>query len=148
MTAVYEKLGVQFLYPENWKVSEDGVRNLPRTISIESPTGAFWSVDIHPLSVDIQTLLDEILQAMQQEHDDVEFTKVDEDSSGEAVRGYDLEFFCLDFVVKCQLRAFPHDHAVYLMTYQAEDRDYPQLSQVFLAITHSLLTEKSLSQAE
>ena len=148
MTAVYDRSGIQFMYPENWKIIEDDMENLPRTVSIESPTGALWSVDIHLFSVDMQTLLDQTLQAFQQEYYEVESGPAEEVWLGETVIGYDLDFVCLDFVVICQLRALRHGHATYLITFQAEDREFQKMQQVFRAIAQSMLSENNIRVAE
>lgn len=145
MTAVYNRSGIQFMYPENWKISDDDMDNIPRTVSVESPTGAFWSVDIHPFSVDHQMLLDQTLAVFEQEYNEVESGPAEEIWLGEAVTGFDLDFVCLDFVVCCQLRVLRHSHATYLMTFQAEDREFQELRQVFRAITQSLLSENPTS---
>ena len=54
-----------------------------------------------------------------------------------------MNFYCLDFLVTSQVRALRHGHAVYLLTYQAEDREFDQLADVFRAITASMLAAET-----
>ena len=72
MTATYEKSGLQFMYPENWSLAEDDMQATPRTVSVQAPTGAFWSVDIYPFGIDIEQLLDQIVATMKEEYNDLE----------------------------------------------------------------------------
>lgn len=145
MTATYDKIGLHFMYPENWELAEDDLNSMPRTVSVQAPTGAFWSVDIHPFSVDLDQVLDQIVATMRAEYHDLEADRVEEEIAGAPAVGFDLTFYCLDFLVTCQVRAFRHGHAVYFLTYQAEDREFDRLNDVFQAITISMLGEKSHS---
>lgn len=147
MTATYDRSGTQFVYPESWTLADDTMDEIPRTISVLSPTGAFWSVDIHPFSVDAGQLLEDALTVMREEYPELESTKVTEDIEGASAFGYNLDFYCLDFVVQCRLRALQSGHATYLLTYQAEDRDFDQLQAVFQAITISLFREATSERA-
>ena len=111
MTGNYQRGGIQFLYPENWTLADDSMDAFPRTISVQAPSGAFWSVDIHPFSVDPDELLSQVLEAMRGEYADLEASVANEDVVGNESRGYDLFFCCLDFIVAARLRAFRRGHA-------------------------------------
>ena len=138
MTATYDRMGIRFLYPENWEIVDEMVDAWPRMVSVQSPTGAFWSIAIHPAPADADQLADEALQAMQEEYDDLETEPIREDIAGLDAGGYDLQFYCLNLVVSMRLRTFQlGDHAILLM-YQGEDRDFDRLERVFGAITASL----------
>ncbi len=137
----YATRGLTFLYPDNWTIVDGESHGLPRTVTAQSPQGAFWSVDVHPFSVQPDELLQEVLRAMEQEYVDVESTPAEEWIADERSEGRDLLFTCLDFVVVAELRCLRHGHATYLLTYQAEDRDFAELKNVFRAITTSLFRE-------
>ena len=138
-TATYDRSGLNFLYPENWKLVEDSMDAIPRTIVIQSPTGAFWSVDIHPFSVSREELIETVAQAMKEEYPELESYPVSVEILDNEAVGFDLFFCCLDFVVTSHIRALQVGHATYLLTYQAEDRDFEKLGPVFDAMTLSLL---------
>ncbi|MCA9262888.1 MAG: hypothetical protein KDA60_03525 [Planctomycetales bacterium] len=139
MTATYDKSGFRFLYPQNWKVADEQFDQPPRSVTLESPSGAIWSVDVHPFSVDPLDLTQQVVQAMQQEYSDLEFEEASETIHGQPAVGFNMNFWCLDFVITARTRAFRQGHATYLLLYQAEDRDYDQLEAVFRAITESML---------
>lgn len=138
-TATYERSGLHFLYPENWQLVEDNMDSIPRTIVIQSPDGAFWSVDIHPFSVSREELIETFVQAMKEEYPEIESHPITEEIEGREAVGFDLFFCCMDFVVTSRVRAFQEGHATYLLTYQAEDRDFEKLEVVFKAVTTSLI---------
>lgn len=141
MPAVYQSGGLRFLYPDNWILGDEDAHALPRTITVSAPSGAFWSVDIHPFSVDPEELLEQVVAAMRAEYADLEVESAEETIGEQASLGHDLLFSCLDFIVRSQLRALRFGHATYLLTYQAEDRDFTALDRVFRAITTSLLAD-------
>jgi hypothetical protein len=141
MTAIYNRSGLHFMYPENWELAEDSVDTVPRSILLQAPSGAFWSLDIHPFSVSDEELLQHVVEAMRGEYPDLEAQPADEQIAGESASGYNLFFYCLDFIVAARVRALRLGHATYLWMYQAEDRDFDQLEPVFRAITVSMFRD-------
>ena len=87
MTATYEKSGLNFMYPENWSLAEDDMEGTPRTVSVQAPTGAFWSLDIYPFSLDIEQLLDETVATMKDDYSDLEADAAAEEIGGEPAIG-------------------------------------------------------------
>ena len=141
MTSEYNRHGIQFLYPQNWQVADEQLDQTPRSVTIQSESGAFWSLDIHPFSADPAEIVASSVEAMRGEYDELEVEEMEETICGEDAVGADLSFWCLDFVVECQMRAFRHGHATFALTYQAEDREFDQLRAVFAAVTTSLLRD-------
>ena len=141
MTAEYNRHGIQFLYPENWVLADEQLDGAPRSVSVQSPSSAFWSVDIHPFSADQDAILGQTLDTMREEYEELEVVEVQEQICGEDAHGLDLMFWCLDFAVACRIRFFRHGHATFVLTYQAEDREFEDLKAVFAAISTSLLSE-------
>lgn len=135
----YDRSGIQFMYPDNWKVVDEQLDGFPRSVTVQSPSGAFWSLDIHPFSVRSEDLINEMVQAIADEYDDVESEPVEETVEEYDATGADLYWSCLDFVIKARLRSFKNGHATYVTLYQAEDRDFDEFEAVFRAMTHSLL---------
>lgn len=142
MVGTYDRLGVRFMYPENWTLADDASQQVPRSISVQAPSGAFWSVDIHPLSVDPKQLLSQFEDAMRAEYPDLEAHDAHETIADEPALGRDMYFLCLDFVISSQVRILRKGHATYLINCQAEDREFDALSSVFSAITHSFFQDQ------
>ena len=57
MPAVYDKMGIRFLYPDNWQLDEEEALHGDQSVTVYSPGGAFWSIVLHPRSTDPAELL-------------------------------------------------------------------------------------------
>lgn len=141
MPGVYEKMGVRFLYPENWTLDEEEAQHGTISVTIYSPRGAFWSLVVHPTSTDPKALANAALKTLQAEYPDSEAEPVSEQIGGRSISGYDLNFFYLDFTNTAAIRGFRTASASCLVLCQAEDREFVELAPVFRAITTSLLAE-------
>ena len=137
MAAEFNEMGVRFLYPENWEVSTDSSGGWPLSVSVHSPTSAFWSVNID--TRDCQQLADDTLEAMRREFDELELEPLERELEDLRMSGYELHFYCLDLLVVSHLLTIPGDDKSMVLLYQAEHRDFLKLSPVFDAISLSLL---------
>jgi len=140
MPGVYEKLGVKFLYPDNWILDEEDALQGQTSVTVYSPDGAFWSLMIHDRAVDPKDLATTILNTVKQEYTDFEAEPASDIIAGQELRGYDLNFYCLDLTNTGHIRAFRTDNASMAILAQAEDREYKTVEMVFRAITTSLLS--------
>jgi hypothetical protein len=139
MSAVFDKLGIRFQYPENWTLETDDATPGRQSISVYSPGGGFWSVLAHLPDDDPTQLAATALEAMQREYDELDVEEVSEEIGDVELTGYDLNFYCLDLTNTASIRAFNNQRGSYLVICQAEDRDFERLSLVFQAMTTSLL---------
>lgn len=139
MAAVYDRLGVRFVYPENWKLSEDEAIDWPRSVSVESPLGAFWTVMIHPEETDLDEAVLETLEALKAEYEQVEIEEAEEEFADRPATGYDLQFFYLDLLITARVRGLQVGSQVIVVISQGEDRDFETLKEVFRAMTESLV---------
>ena len=146
MPAVYDKMGVRFLYPENWTLDESDAVAGRRSVSVYSPEGAFWTLALHNLSTDPKDLVNTVLSAVKKEYEDFESEPVSEEIAGNPVTGYDLNFYCLDLTNTALVRGFRTDSASCVVLCQAEDRDFKKVEPVFRAITTSLFSPAILPQ--
>ena len=136
MTAVYEKPGVRFLYPENWELDNRDEESWPWSVSVHSPDGA------ESLPVDLDKMTDETLDAVREEFSEsfFEHDPASEEINGQTAHGYDINFFYLDFLIQSKLRSFPLGPSGCVVLYQAEQRDFDRLERVFQAITARLIS--------
>lgn len=141
MPAVFDKLGIRFLYPDNWTLDEDDALKGNEAVTLYSPGGAFWSITLHPLSTDPGDLATTALQTLKTEYADSESEPASQLVAGHTLKGFDVNFFYLDLTNTALIRAFRLSDATCLVLCQAEDREFAQLGPVFDAITTSLLTE-------
>jgi hypothetical protein len=139
MAAIFDKLGIHFMYPENWTLDENEVLAGNMVVSVNSPGGAFWSVMIHPSTVTPDKLAATALKAMRQQYDELDSDEVRETVAGQELFGYDMNFYCLDLTNTAQVRSYSTPEAAYVIFCQADDREFAEVEPVFRAITTSLL---------
>ena len=134
MTAIYDKLGVRFMYPENWEIMDEDPQAEPRTIA-----GAFWSVTIYNSPVDESEIAASALAALREEYEELEEEPVRESIADIDAFGYDVEFYVQQLVAAARIRVFPCGGHKVLLLCQAEDREFERLDPVFRAMTLSYL---------
>src|SRR5262245_30408395 len=78
MPAIYENLGVRFLYPENWSITDEDDEGWPRTVTVQSPETGFWSLHVYPPRHEIQAPMDELVAAIEGDFGEVEVLKATE----------------------------------------------------------------------
>jgi hypothetical protein len=142
MPGVYDKQGIRFLYPDNWVLDDEESLAGNRSVTVQSPGGAFWSIVLHPSGSDPKELARAALSALKSEYADSEAEPASEQVGEQTISGFDFRFFYLDFVNVALIRAFRTPAATCLVLCQAEDREFEQLAPVFRAITTSLLSEQ------
>lgn len=144
MSAVYENFGLSFMYPENWQLSDESgeVDAGPKTVTVNSPGGGFWSVHVYEPAVEPQHLADQFRLTMEGEYEGLEALPIAEEIGQATVTGYDMDFYCLDFVVTAQVRSLRVGKRTYVLSCQAETREFEKVSPVFQAMNYSLLNPK------
>ena len=139
MTAVYEKHGLRFMYPENWKLTDGQEVDLPYQVTVETPAGGIWSVNIFPEDVSTDELLEEAIAGLHETYDDVELSETTSDFEGFVTKGVEAFFYCLDFVVTAKIQVIETPKYKLVFLFQAENRDFDTQHEVFRAIATSLL---------
>jgi hypothetical protein len=138
MTATYDNLGVRFLYPENWAITDENSQQWPRTVTIQDPTGAFLSLSIHPPPIDVDETADAVLAAMREDYEEIEVSRCTDQFGPIEASGYEMQFYCADMVVEARLLLFKAGVRTFVVLYQAESHQFDRLDVVFRAICTSL----------
>jgi hypothetical protein len=139
MAALYDKLGISFLYPENWTLDESEALEGNQVVSVYSPGGSFWSIMIHPPGTAPEKLAATALKAMRQQYDNLDADEVRETIGGQDLVGYDMNFYCLDLTNTAQVRSYDTPDSAYVIFCQADDREFAEIEEIFRAITTSLV---------
>jgi len=140
MVATYDRHGISFVYPENWAFSEESQDADSHCVMLQSPGSGFWMLQLLQTAKSPEILAAEALHSVEQEYDDIEVVRVEEEIEGVRSVGYDLLFYCLDFIVSSRVRSFSVDRHSFVLLWQAEDQEFEKTSPVFAAITASLLS--------
>ncbi|MDX1961967.1 MAG: hypothetical protein SFX18_02365 [Pirellulales bacterium] len=141
MQANFEQLGVTFQYPDGWTLDSQAILAGGRELTVYSPGGAFWSLAIHDRQTDPRALVDEFVNTMRAEYQNVDHELLDENAPAPEALACEVNFYCLDLTITAIARVFCGAWANYLVLYQAEDREFAQLADVFDAMTHSFVRE-------
>lgn len=136
MPQTFSKFGISFLYPDNWTLEEPSEGEV-ESATVYSPGGAFWSLSVHPASADPEKLAEAAVGAMRAEYKDLEQEASYQRAEGHRVHGFDLAFYYLDLTNSAFVRSFRTPGACYVVFYQAEDREFQRIKDVFAAITKS-----------
>ncbi|MFT7640105.1 MAG: hypothetical protein ACI9G1_001844 [Pirellulaceae bacterium] len=139
MPEVFDQNGLRVIYPENWEVDEHSTANWPKSVSLQSPSSATWSVYMYASGADVQELAAESLAAMQELYQGLEATPAVEDFLDEAAIGYDMHFYCLDLLIIGRIRVVEMGRFIYVVVTQGEDRDFADNLPVFTAMTTGVL---------
>jgi hypothetical protein len=141
MTATYQKRGLHFQYPENWRLLDDADADLPFSVSVETPDGnAFWSLHLYEPDNDPDELLKETISNLTETYPDMEISSYSGDFPNQNNSALETLFYCLDFLVRVRLQVVSVKKYQMVFWFQAEDRDFEKLELVFRAISQSLLS--------
>ena len=146
MSGHYNKLGVEFLFPENWRIEDEETSSWPRTVSVYSPSGGFWSLIVYNEGEPTQLVAD-AKATIEKEYHDVESAELTASFGEFDLIGSQLYFYCLDFLVNVRVQAVEAAGQTYLLMWQAEDNEFLHLEPVFRAISTSLFRNVSESLA-
>lgn len=139
MVAEYDRGGIRFSYPDNWTIFDESVERLPATVSLQSPGTAFWTLGVYPHEKGPRTVAAEALKELQAEYDGVESEPIDEEWESIETVGYEMRFFHVELIVACRVVAFRAGGRTWITWWQAEDSEFEALTEVFRAMTVSLL---------
>ena len=140
MPAKFERLGIAFQYPDDWRLDEEEAVAGNRSVTVYNPRGGgFWSVSLHPQKADSMALADAAVNAMREVYDSLEAAPAEEEIAGQTLVGYDLNFYCLDLTSTAAVRIVRTPKRTLVIFYQAEDREFEEIKAVFQAISWTLL---------
>lgn len=134
MPAVFESTKIKFLYPDNWKVqprSED--ENLDG-VTLELPSGGFFSLEREVEGQLEEELIEEVADSFAQDYGEIEREEIELEGGGARERVVDFRFYYLDLVVVSRLVILEVDGVNYVVQFQAESRDFDSNAMVFSAI--------------
>ena len=134
MPATFESLGIKFLYPDNWTVVDRDQGEGEEGVTLELPTGGFFSMERELEGRTQQELIEQITQAFSEEYGEVECDEIRLDDAQEGERTLDFRFYYLDLVIVSRLVIMTTDQATLVIQMQAEIRDFDANELVLQAI--------------
>lgn len=138
MPANFESFGIKFLYPDNWKVRDRGEDEGGEGVTLELPSGGFFTIERELEGQIEEELIEEIFESFEQEYEEVERENIQLDDAGTNERAVEYRFYYLDLLVISRLVILPIAEQTYLIQMQAESRDFDANEMVFAAILKQL----------
>ena len=80
-----------------------------------------------------------VVAEMRAEYRELDSEAAEDRVGGRRLRGFDMNFYCLDLTNTAQVRTIETPTAVYLLLCQAEDREWERTAPVFAAMTASFV---------
>ena len=139
MPVSFEGHGFRFLYPENWKLEEQASEN-GGSVTLQSPGTGFMFVTFDRNRPAVEDVLETTLAALRDDYPELETEAVTEKIANRQARGYDVQFFSLDLVNNCWIRAFRTSRQTVLIMCQVTDWEVEETEPVFRAIRASMET--------
>ena len=139
MPALFDHPGLRFSYPENWRIEPSEETGGLRSVTVLAPGTAYWTLTVYPAESSPVSLVQVAVTAMQEEYRELELEEASESYAGREMAGCDMRFQFLDLTNTASIRWFREADGLYLVMWQAEDREYDAHSPVFEAMTISLI---------
>ncbi len=137
MAARFDRDGISFSYPENWKMEpEDNAGGW--AVTLQSPDTAFLLLSHYDDMPETEEVARTTLEAMQTEYPDLESDAVVESLAGQPAIGHDIRFFSLDLTNTCWSRCFVGPRGTVLLMWQANDLELAKNGPILQAICASL----------
>ncbi len=134
MPATFESLGLKFLYPDNWTVSDRLADEGIEGVTFDLPTGGFFSIERARGISSNDELIDEVEATIAKEYGEVERENVDGAELLDGERAIDFRFYYLDLIIVSRLMIVRIHDLKFVMQMQAESRDFDANELVFAAI--------------
>lgn len=140
MPATFNDFGLHFLYPDNWKVIQREEEEGNHGVTLELPSGGFFSIERERHGALDEELIEEVAATIESEYEDVEREELDPQLESQDERVIDFRFYYLDLLVVSRLILITIGESRYVVQFQAESRDFDANEQVLAAILKQIRT--------
>lgn len=118
----YSGFGLQFLYPDDWELSEE-VDDEQASITVSSPETAFWSATVIRNRPDPHSVLRAALRAFEEEYEELDIEEAEEAIGDHQSAAAEVNFVCLELTNTAILRVAAMPHFTLLVLYQFQDAE-------------------------
>lgn len=135
----FDRFGLAFDHPDNWTIDVEDAAGGRAAVTVYAPDGGFWSVSGHEPGGPSGELAAAVVAEMRSQYQELDSEVAEDRLGGRILRGFDLNFYCLDLTNTAQVRTLETPAAIYLLLCQAEDREWEETAPVFAAMTASFV---------
>jgi hypothetical protein len=137
----FERDGISFHYPANWRGEAEDSEDGGWAVTLTSPETAFALISLRPDARDPADLVDQTLDALQQEYKQLDVENCLESIAGQPALGHDIDFLTLDAAITCRTRAVESPMGPLLTMCQVSEYDREKHDPVLRAIVASIKFE-------
>ncbi len=125
----YNENGYNLEFPDEWtlELDEDGPGN---SLTLNAPSGDFWSLTRYPAYIDPDALLTEGVEALTAEYKDAEVSTASETYSHRKLEGFDIDFFYLDLPCIAMVRTLRFGLYTYILIVQTMDQSASTIAEI------------------
>ena len=134
MPATFELFGITFLYPDNWREIERREDEGSDGVTLELPSGGFFSFEKDHETRVIEDIIDEVAGSIAEDYEEIEREELSLDEALPNERNVDFRFYYLDLLIVSRLTIMRSGSLTLVLQMQAESRDFDQNELVFSAI--------------
>src|SRR5687768_9494304 len=99
----FERAGVRFQYPANWRIDVDDAAD-GWTVTVQSPDTAFVLVSLRSEAETAAQVADETLEVLRAEYKELDAETALDSIGGQPAIGHDIDFVTLDTAIACWIR--------------------------------------------
>ena len=134
MPATFESFGIKFLYPDNWKEIQRAEDEGSDGVTLELPTGGFFSVEKELEGRLVNEIIEEVADSIAEDYDEIEREEVSLSGALPNETTIDFRFYYLDLLIVSRLIILESEGRTLVLQLQAESRDFDENELVFAAI--------------
>lgn len=143
MVETFDRDGVRFSYPSNWRPDAESADDADGawTVVLQSPGTAFLLAALRPDADTPADLADQTLEALRADYQELDAENVVATLAGRPAIGHDVDFLTLDTAVACRTRCLDTPNGPLLLLAQVGEYDRAAAEPVFAAVFASLTIE-------
>jgi hypothetical protein len=134
MPATFDSFGIKFLYPDNWKEIERPEDEGGDGVTLELPTGGFFSLEKEREGQLVEEIIEEVADSIAEDYEEIEREEVLTNGATPNERAIDFRFYYLDLVIVSRLIILIAEGRTLILQMQAESRDFDENELVLSAI--------------
>jgi hypothetical protein len=138
MPATFDSFGLKFLYPDNWSRVDSGEAEEHEGVTLELPSGGFFSIEREMEGQLADELIEEIASSFETDYGEVEREELPFRSPSTVERAVEFRFYYLDLLIISRMLILGRREKTYVIQMQAESRDFESNEMVFNAILKQL----------
>jgi hypothetical protein len=141
MPLSFQSFGVKFLYPDNWTQIERGQEDGKEGVTLELPSGGFFTVEQARQGELAEEVIEEIAESFTSDYGEVERESIRVAGASDDESAVEFRFYYLDLLIICRLIILERDGRMLVIQMQAESRDFDQNEPVFAALLQQIRSQ-------